>query len=73
MQSLNILEIALNELTAITRQYEHSKEKLENYKKENQKAIELYNEQMSILCTYLNKWIFRLLYVKGFKIAGWFV
>ena len=51
MQALNRLEIAQNELKAISDQYEHSKEKLSKYKKENQKALDLYNEQMNILYT----------------------
>lgn len=50
MQSLNLLEIATAELKSITAQYEQSKQKLENYKKENEKAIQLHNEQMNILC-----------------------
>ena len=52
MQSLNQLEIATNELKAITEQYERSKDKLTKYKQENQKALDLYNEQMNILCNY---------------------
>lgn len=50
LQSLNLLEIASNELKAITKQYQQSKEKLDKYKRENRKAIDLYNEQMNILC-----------------------
>ena len=50
LNSLNALEIASNEVKAISSQYEHAKEKLTNYKRENQKAIDLYNEQMNILC-----------------------
>ncbi len=50
MQSRNLLEIATNEKNAITQQYEYSKQKLAKYKLENQAAIELYNEQMNILC-----------------------
>ncbi|CAF0828677.1 unnamed protein product [Brachionus calyciflorus] len=48
-QALNLLEIATTELKSITAQYEQGKQRLENYKKENKKAIELHNEQMSIL------------------------
>jgi len=55
LQSLNLLEIATTELKAITEQYDHSKEKLDIYKSKNKKAIELFNEQMSILCKYLQK------------------
>ena len=47
---MNALEIATNEVKTISSQYDQAKEKLSNYKKENQKAIELYNEQMNILC-----------------------
>ena len=50
LQSLNLVEIAENELKAITQQYNHSKEKLHEYKMKHQKAIQLYNEQMDILC-----------------------
>ncbi len=45
-----MVEIAENELKAITQQYNHSKEKLGDYKLKNKKAIQLYNEQMEILC-----------------------
>jgi hypothetical protein len=50
LQSLNLLEIATNELKAITEQYDHSKEKLNKYKKEHQRALDLHNEQQNILC-----------------------
>ncbi|RNA02600.1 E3 ubiquitin- ligase BRE1-like 2-like [Brachionus plicatilis] len=49
LQALNLLEISATELKSINAQYELGRQKLENYKKENQKAIELYNEQMTIL------------------------
>ena len=52
LHSRNLLEIATNEMHAINQQYEHSKQKLAKYKLENQAAIELYNEQMTILCRY---------------------
>jgi hypothetical protein len=45
-----MLEIAATELKSITEEYNHSKARLEKYKIENQKAIDLFNEQMSILC-----------------------
>lgn len=54
LNSLNSLEIATNELKAITSQYEHAKDRLGRYKRENQKAIELYNEQMNLLCNLLS-------------------
>jgi cell shape-determining protein MreC len=47
---LNLLEIAANEFKTISEQYEHSKEKLMKYKKENQRALDLFNEQQNILC-----------------------
>ena len=50
LQSMNQLEIATNEMNAINQQFEFSKQKLAKYKLENQAAIELYNEQMTILC-----------------------
>jgi hypothetical protein len=49
MQVLNLYEIAGNELKSLTEQYEQSKEKLSKYKKENERAIELLNEQRDIL------------------------
>ena len=49
LQSLNMLEISNNELKSVTQQFDAAKDKLEKYKKENQKALELYNEQMNIL------------------------
>lgn len=52
MNSLNALEIAANEMKTITAQFDNAKEKLATYKRENQKAIELYNEQMNILCKF---------------------
>ena len=53
MHSLNLLEIATSEKNAINQQFEHAKQKLAKYKLENQAAIELYNEQMTILCNFL--------------------
>lgn len=50
LQALNLLEISATELKSINAQYELGRQKLENYKRVNQKAIELYNEQMTILC-----------------------
>jgi hypothetical protein len=44
-----MLEISNNELKSVVQQFENAKEKLEKYKKENQKALEIYNEQMNIL------------------------
>ena len=52
LQSLNFVEIAESELKTINQQYNHSKEKLLDYKMQNKKAIHLYNEQMAILCNY---------------------
>jgi hypothetical protein len=53
LHSLNLSEIAANELKAISEQCEHSKQKLDKYKRENQKAIDLYSEQMNILCMFV--------------------
>lgn len=49
LHSLNQLEIATTELNTVTQQYNHSKDKLESFKRDNKKAIELFNEQMNIL------------------------
>lgn len=49
LQSLNLVEIAQNELNAINQQFKHIEKKLVDYKIENKKAISLYNEQMQIL------------------------
>ena len=43
------LELATNDLKMITEQYNHSKAKLEDFRLNNQYAIDLYNEQMHIL------------------------
>lgn len=50
LQALNLLEISASELKSINAQYELGRQKLQNYIKENQKAIDLFEEQMSILC-----------------------
>jgi hypothetical protein len=50
IQALNEEEMARNELKAVTAQFEESKTKLENFKKQNEKAINLNLELSNILC-----------------------
>ena len=52
MESLSQLEAAEAELRAATEQYDTGKRRLETFKLDNERAIECYNEQMSILCNY---------------------
>jgi hypothetical protein len=42
--------MARNELKAVTVQFDESKSKLENFKKQNEKAINLNLELSNILC-----------------------
>lgn len=52
IQALNEEEIARNELKAVTSQFEESKKKLDNFKKQNEKAINLNLELSNILCNF---------------------
>jgi hypothetical protein len=52
MQSLSQRDTAEAELKTATEQYEASKNRLDTFKLENERAIECYNEQMSILCNF---------------------
>lgn len=49
LHSVNMLEISTNELKTAQQQFASAKAQLDNYKKENEKALELYNRQMNIL------------------------
>jgi hypothetical protein len=64
LHSLNQLEIATTELNTVTQQYNHSKDKLESFKRDNKKAIELFNEQMNILCKLFYFLFIKLILIK---------
>lgn len=49
LQNLSILEKISIDLKIVTEQYNISKAKLDNFRRNNYQAISLYNEQMEIL------------------------
>ena len=50
LTNLNLLEMAENEYKQVNTQYQQSKKIHAHYKKEYKKAVQLQDEQMSILC-----------------------
>ena len=52
LESVRQVEVAEAQLKAVTEKYQRALDKFNSYQRDNKEAIDLFNEQMNILCEW---------------------